>query len=440
MVEILGQNVRRGTRRPQHTFNLRHSPYTIQPFFLAPVLPGETLEKLFLQVRTVTDPIKNPIIGWWLEYHFFYVKMRDLISSGVDGADSGISATLQNMILQPGYNVSAHVATSTSTNYYSADGGLLLTYACYRRVVETYFRSGDEHWDDGNLSSMSLAHVKNAPGWTDSLAPGAVDVADDIELLDISAGTAGGGDDKLMASEVDLAMRQWKLLTMQGLTNQTFDEYLATFGVRRPQEDLHMPEHLRAIVNWQYPSNTIDPTNGTPRSAVSWSIRESADKNRYFREPGFLFGVTICRPKTYFSRQLGSFTEFLNDAYKWAPAVLLDSRLSGYASYSDTADAPLDPAVISAAWSADARDLFFYGDQFLNGSLAATDRNLVALPSADVTNKRYVAQTDIDGLFVTATAGNMDVNHDGVVSMAIKTMLPSDYSPDGGGMGGAVVS
>ena len=65
-------------RRPQHTFYLRQVPFTIQPFMIAPVIPGETLQNLSFQARCVTMPVKNPIIGWWCEYYFFYVKLTDL--------------------------------------------------------------------------------------------------------------------------------------------------------------------------------------------------------------------------------------------------------------------------------------------------------------------------------------------------------------------------
>ena len=30
-------------RRPEHTFNIRSQPFGIYPFFIAPVLPGETM-------------------------------------------------------------------------------------------------------------------------------------------------------------------------------------------------------------------------------------------------------------------------------------------------------------------------------------------------------------------------------------------------------------
>ena len=76
--------VSRSGRRPQHTFQLRHKPWVVQPFMIAPVLPGDTMKNLLLQARAVSSPVKNPLIGWWLEYYFFYVPHRSLTYSGKD--------------------------------------------------------------------------------------------------------------------------------------------------------------------------------------------------------------------------------------------------------------------------------------------------------------------------------------------------------------------
>ena len=65
-------------RRPKHKFALRHRPFVIQPFMIAPVLPGETLKMAMIQSWAVTDPLASPLIGWTLEHSIFYVKIRDL--------------------------------------------------------------------------------------------------------------------------------------------------------------------------------------------------------------------------------------------------------------------------------------------------------------------------------------------------------------------------
>ena len=53
----------RVTRSPRHTFQLRHKPFLLQPFMLAPVLPGDTVKNMLLQARAVTSPIANPLVG-----------------------------------------------------------------------------------------------------------------------------------------------------------------------------------------------------------------------------------------------------------------------------------------------------------------------------------------------------------------------------------------
>ena len=78
----------RTLRRPQHPFSLMIRPFQLQPFSIAPVLPGETLKNLLTQARVVTDPL-NPltrVVGWWCEHYYFYVKHRDLSEGAVRDA------------------------------------------------------------------------------------------------------------------------------------------------------------------------------------------------------------------------------------------------------------------------------------------------------------------------------------------------------------------
>ena len=79
-VQLVQETARqtRTMRSPKHTFNLVTRPWQIQPFMIAPVLPGETLKSLTMQARVVTDPVKSKLVGWWHETYFFYVKHRDL--------------------------------------------------------------------------------------------------------------------------------------------------------------------------------------------------------------------------------------------------------------------------------------------------------------------------------------------------------------------------
>ena len=51
-------------RYPKHTFQIKEMAFMAQPFMIARVLPGETLQSIFFESRVITDPILNAIIGW----------------------------------------------------------------------------------------------------------------------------------------------------------------------------------------------------------------------------------------------------------------------------------------------------------------------------------------------------------------------------------------
>ena len=128
-----GRN-QRSIRRPQHSWNVFHPAWGIQPIALVPVLPGDTLKGFSWQARAVTDPIKNPLCGWWLEYYWFYVKHRDL----------KISQAMQDMVLDPGSNQSASYGSGASAVSYHKAGSTTFNFTqeCLKVVVEENSRFG----------------------------------------------------------------------------------------------------------------------------------------------------------------------------------------------------------------------------------------------------------------------------------------------------------
>lgn len=391
-------------RRPEHQALLRHRPWVVQPFLLAPVLPGETMKNLLIQSRAVSDPIKNPLIGWWLEYYVFYVKHRDL-----DARDSFASMVLDINADMSSLNEAAHL------DYYHYGGTVPWAKLCLKRVIEEYFRDQDEEWDDYVLASVTTNNMPiasiNQQSWLDSVMNDDDYRASNVSISDIDH----QGDLEIYASEVEEAMRKWQYLKLNQLTEQSYEDYLATYGIRPRPEDTHTPELIRYIREWTYPTNTIDPTNGTPRSAVSWKIAERADKDRFFREPGFIFGVTVARPKVYRQNQKGSAAGMLTDAFGWLPAVLDDDPTFSTKKITAGANGPL--AANTDDYVVDQRDIYMYGDQFVNHALTETDANLISLPTAAL-NKRYAASADADELFVGASPANQ-IRQDIVVSLTI---------------------
>lgn len=401
---------RRTMRSPMHQFSLSWRPWQIQPFFIAPVLPGETMKSLLLQSRCVSDPINNSIVGWWLEHYVFYVRLRDLYARD----------KLTDMLLKPETDMSP-LDDATDVKYYHQNGtGVAINWAkrCTECIVDNYFRHENEVAGDYTLNGMYTAGVNMTNALDSAINATALEAAANVDQNLVSA-VAGQGDatTAVYTSEIDKAMREYQFARMNKVTDMTFEDWCEQFGVKMPQEELFKPELIRYSKEWTYPSNTIDPTSGAARSAVSWAVQLKADKDRYFKEPGFLVGVAVVRPKVYFKNLDTSFAMLMKDAYSWLPPSLASDP---YASFVKVAasDPPLDAN--TAAYYVDVKDLLIWGDQFVNFDLStATKHNLVTLPNAALSNKRYPASTDADGLFVDTTAGVGKCIADGVVQLHI---------------------
>lgn len=386
----------RALRNPQHRFSLRHRPWQIQPFVIAPVLPGETMKNLLLQARCVTDPIKNALVGWWAEYYLFYVKHRDL-----DARD-----LLAQMVLNPAADLSSLTAAASASTYH-AGGSIDWTKLCLDRVTDQYFRDADETVLQAAIDGLPLANV-NTPGWWDSAKDATVTPAADAELP--------GQEAPVVIPGFEAAYAQWNQMRDMKLTAATYEDFLRSYGVIVPRavDDLdRKPELIRYVRDWSYPSNTVNPLNGTPSSAVSWSIAERADKDRFFKEPGFIFGVTVCRPKVYYSKIKGAGVAMMRDAYSWLPAINEDDPYTSVRNFANTAG-PLQGNVTNGYW-VDVRDLLLYGDQFFNFA-ADADMSKVDLPTTAM-QRRFASSADADALYV-APAQNK-IRQDGVVSINI---------------------
>ena len=393
------QNVGRRSRTPTHTFQVRHIPFGIQPFFIAPVLAGETMKNLLFQSRAVSDPIRNPLVGWWLEYYFFYVKLTDL-----DARD-----TIMNALIDPTNSMSS-LNEAANIRYYHAAGGPNWTKLCLKRVVEEYFRDEGDAWDIFKVDTDIPQAMLQGETWQNSLMTSAALVSNDFNV-DLNA------NETITASEIERAWSQWQLLKSGNLVDMSWEDYLRTFGVKPPEEASHRPELIRYVREWTYPTNHIDPTNGAATSAVSWGIQERADKDRFFKEPGFLFGVTVARPKVYSTKQTGSAVELMENAYAWLPAAL---RSDANASLvRNTGTNSVLTGLGATEYVVDMKDLLLYGDQFLNFDATASNVNAsqVGLPTNDLSNIRFVPAADINGLFVSVDVNR--VRQDGVVRLSI---------------------
>lgn len=424
----------RVARNPHHDFFLRSTPWAIQPYAIAPVLAGETMTNALLQARVVTDPIKAPLVGWWSEWYLFYVKLRDL-----DERDQ-----ITDMLMTPGYDASAlmldrgtgapYLRYNDANTYHGGDHkGINWTRKCLDRIVAEYFRDeGDNPAMIGGGIPSSGAASADYPGlppatiqtrqyWHDSVKLNSqMPVRDDQT---VGEGFVETDQDVMPGFEAHYA--QFQHMRALQMTTATFEDYLAQFGVKLPRADAedknaHRPELLRYVRDWQYPSNTVDPANGVPNAAVSWSIAERADKARFFAEPGFVVGVCVHRPKVYLGRQYRSAVSMLDAAMSWLPAVLKDDPYTSLRQFTPTTG-PLGHTSVnkpSENYWVDVRDLFLYGDSMLNDYVETqTDANVMLSPKPNL-ERRYATDAEARALF--KFADRTRVRMDGTLNLSVQ--------------------
>lgn len=412
---------RRTHRKPSEFFNLKTKPFDIAPFMVHPVLPGETMDNFLFQARVVSDPIQNPLIGWWKEYYIYYVPLPGL-------SDWDTTGKLQAMMLDPSTDVTSLRASANSIPYYTFKGGLDIVKAAYDRCVLHHFRDEDENTLSPTLDQYPCAQIDQEQ-WIHSLKLES-DGGDDMELP---------GIDEM--EELDILpgfstqYAQWELMRDTGHTDLTYEDYIRSYGVsiddgevtppgNEKDEKKFAPELLRFFRKWTYPTNVVEPTTGTPASACSWSLAEKADKKRFFKFPGVIIGLTVTRPKVYLGSQKGHPVGLMDNAYSWLPAVLSGH---GYTTVQEELDSATDGILQNQTqdYWLDMQDVFRYGSQFVNHAFTAAANHGIALPTAAM-DKKYPTEAMVDSLF--KTAGSEYIREDGVVFFDFLTRLGKDIT------------
>jgi len=366
-------------------------------------MAGETLKNALLQARLMSDPVASRTQGWWLEFYLFYVRVGDLESADV----------LRNMIIDPTQNVSSiNITQVIAAHYHTSVNTPSWSYECMKVVARAYFRKEGEAWNDFQ-----------AAGYCPFVQMAGTTVLDSLHT-DAELGAP---------TDSDLWLRNWnayQAARAAKLTTNTFGEYLAKQGVAvppqltEPTQDYRIPELVRFVRDFAYPVPTVDPTSGQVRSTVQWSLAERVDKRRYFAEPGFLYGCAVVRPKVYFANQVQAAADsLLSTNNGWMPPELdtdPHTAMQKYAGGATDNGGFLKPdATLPAHW-VDIRDLYLYGDQFVNGPIEAGA--YASLPALNLSNKKYPTATDSAACFVT-TDGTQRIWGDGICTFRIASRL-----------------
>lgn len=418
-------------RRPQHPFNVITKPYQIQPVMIAPVLPGETLKNLMLQSQVWSDPLASGMknIGWWCEYHVFYVSHQHLAGWGPDG--NGIAEQLAAMFVSNA-SLSAFQDADGNAWTYAYPGAVDYVLECTKRIVDEYFRDEGENWDDYLLDGVPLAKIYSK-GRSDGFERLTLDTlyVDRSEPLPETW------------SEAELSWLEWASLRDGGQIDMDYDDWMRTYGAHTNRvEDAvqrHRPEDIAYLREFTYPTNTVEPTTGVPATAVGWRIAHRLDKRVFFREPGWLVAFNVIKPKVYLSNQQGTLSGAMQTRSSWLPPVLGGQEDHGHIQFPDTGG-PLKNVMDAGntAYWVDIKDLLNNGEQFINYATPASGANgvpFMELPSA-TGQRRYASATEIMQLFTDTTNGRL--RQDGMFSLSIMGRTPQPNRALALGSGGMV--
>ena len=349
----------------------------------------------------VTSPVVNPIVGWKKEYYFFYVRITDLLNDA-----------MKEMFVDPtNAEITTSVAVANNGAHYEGNGAVQWTRLALRRIVETYFRDQDELWSKAvDAEGIPMAQIRENT-FMDSLTD-----KDDMPEGDAIASATDMAD-------LERLMEAFEQLRALGIANMTYEDWLRSQGIAIPNKDENKPELLARFSDFQYPSNTVEPTTGVPTSALSWVFKNGERSPKFFKEPGFLIGVSVTRPKVYFGGLTGSAHGWAKRAWDWMPNYLRQMPETSLKFFAlDTG--PVGARATDAdAYFLDMRDELIYGDQFQNLATFGTHPtslftdHIVPYPNAAL-NWRYLTAAHAMQFFVDTSAGR--VKMDGYVSLSIK--------------------
>lgn len=396
-----GQSRERFHRRPNFPMAGTLKPFGLYPTMVHPVLPGETLKSATTRWSVVSQPLKNPLAGAWLESWFFYVKLTD------------IDPELSEMFISDTFSSSSYERASDYVAKFSATGQIDWINLATNAISKAFFINEGE--GDHYMGSPDFVHkVKlNIMSWYQNMM---------FEPSETSLDTSGPRD----AYE---QLTAWQMLQQMQMTELTYERYLEQYGVRSVREVDGRPEILRYSRSWVQPKNHIDPTDGSPSSAWVWTDEVKLEKDKRFQEPGFIVQMACIRPKMYQKNVLYSMVGNLWGFADWFPAYNLKDPTAGIKNIGTT-DVVFEPTWNAAEGDApllyDHRDLLSHGEQFINDRtnnpwpypFASQMSGLAAAEPYDVRGE-YASDADVDALFTGETEATRRAQYDGITSLVI---------------------
>jgi hypothetical protein len=391
-----------------------------------------------MQSRVVTDPIVDPLIGWWKEYFYFHVPFSAMCTEHMADPSGGYfaKADLVSMLTDTTYDLASDYGESQiDPDYFAYKGGVNWMKATLQSAVMRFFRDETDQDSSTKLDRYPGAYLDRQHGLQSLLSDTQVAAAVDEDLPGVD-----DIEDQNVLDDFATEFDKFQILRDAGFVKENdYDAWLRAQGApgvpaagqTSPDgQELVFPELVGFHRKWTYPTNHVDPTNGAPTSACSWSIVERGDKAMQFKEPGFLICLTVTRPKVYLGSLKGSLTGGLT-TFKGFPSMVFKDH--PYVELIKTTHSTTNGPLINQTtdyWF-DVGDLYRFGEQFVNH----TPANVLAFPT-DIAAGATLADrvptlSQVKSFFVDAAGTKNFIKEDGVIHWSIKSKLGRDATPGG---------
>lgn len=395
----LTQQPTRKTRTPVFPVAGVMKPFGLYPLYAQPVLPGETLQSFTMKWRNVSNPVKHPLAGSWLDVWLVYVKLTDL------------DENLGNMFISDSVSSTAFEADADRPRTFTKTGQIDWIKLCLEKIHTSYFI--DEGETPRTIDGVPKVKVNNV-AWYQNLT---------FEDTDVSVPTTD-------ASDLYQHLNEYAMLQQMQMTELTYEKYLETYGVKLPSADQNKPEILRYARSWTQPVNTVDPVTGAPSSAWYWSDEVKMDKAKRFQEPGFVLAVASIRPKVFNKHVPYSMVGNLWGFSDWFPSYNLEDPTAGIKTIDAGTDKVLHADARTDLGSKnvlyDHRDLLSHGESFVNTQTEHIHdlpyySGMILNDASTLPDLRghYATDADVAALFTSAVAGSQFTYYEGICQARI---------------------
>lgn len=394
-----GEKKTRKMRMPNFPLEGGINAQGLYPYFAHPVLPGETLDSHNLKATMISAPLASPLAGAWLESWLFYVRLTDIDNS------------LGEMFIGNLTDSSSYQAAADQPQYFTKAGQIEWIKLATERIHEIYFRDEDE---------TAVMHPDGVP----MIKRINSDAFESAVHDDTATGDELGDSE---GEEISPQLYAYMRMREMGMGMTSYEDYLKTYGLSQnePAAKRGEPELLAYRRYWTLPSNTIDPSDGSPTGAWYWRLDEKNEKNKRFTEPGYVIGLWAIRPKFLDAKLLQPYATTLWGFENWIPSYTLSDPSAGLRKV-DIDNQPWVSEAMAATHNIwfDHRDALSHGEQFRNGGGRYTPPLSNGREWSDTATKaelrgEYVLSTDIDALWSdNAVAEGAD--YDGICSLKVK--------------------